>query len=453
MIDLRTRLLDRMGPNATVVLGGVLMVIVALAMVAVVVRPQLIGGEPMRTVKAEFADAQQLHEGDAVRIDGVDVGEVDTIRLNGDGRGATVSMKVPADAGPLYADAAAGVRWRLLLGANFYVALDRGTPGRGELGSSIIPQTRTSKQVELEDLTDLARGDAKAGLQQLPDELARALGDPDVPRDALAALADAGPDLVKGLPPLRGAGPDQDLRTVVKEAAALVRALDTPDDRLRTVVGGLGATLETTAARASDLRATLSTAPGILRRTDATLVRLDRTLSLADPVVQGLQGPAPDVAPTLRKLHPTVTGAGTLARRAVPLLRSLRPAVASLARAAREGVPLLDELAPSLTRLDDVILPYLGEKDPVTKLSASQMIGPTLGGLGAGAAGQQDQNGHFIRFPASGGSSPLYLPCQTFVGNPDKAGELVACQSLQEALTTFLSYQPIAPPPSRKGTR
>jgi phospholipid/cholesterol/gamma-HCH transport system substrate-binding protein len=443
--------LDRLGSDRPVVIGGMALVLVALALVAVVVRPTLIGGEDMRTVKADFADVQQLHEGDTVRIDGVEAGEVEAIRLDRDGRGATVSMKVKRSAGPVYRDAAAGVRWKLLLGANFYVDLERGSPQAGDLGESIIPRARTSKQVELEDITDATRGDAQQGLRELPDELARALRDPAAPGDALAALADAGPALSHGLPPLRGAGQRRDLRSVVKEAAALVRTLDTRGDELRTLVGGLGATMETTAARQADLRRTLADAPAITRRADTTLVQLDRTLALADPVIRGLRGPAPQVAPTLRALRPTLQGANRLARRAVPLLRSLRPAISSLGAAAADGVPLLDELDPSLVRLDETILPYLGEKDPVTKLSASQLIGPTVGGLGAGAAGQQDQNGHFIRFPATAGSSPAYLPCQTYVGNPDKAEELVTCQTLQEALQTLLTYEPI--PSGKRGDR
>jgi hypothetical protein len=52
-----------------------------------------------------------------------------------------------------------------------------------------------------------------------------------------------------------------------------------------------------------------------------------------------------------------------------------------------------------------------------------------------------DQNGHFIRFPATAGSSPFYLPCQTYLGNPS-AKQLVACQSLQQMLQAFLNYNP-----------
>jgi hypothetical protein len=74
------------------------------------------------------------------------------------------------------------------------------------------------------------------------------------------------------------------------------------------------------------------------------------------------------------------------------------------------------------------------------------MIGGTFTGLGSGAPAQESAAGHFIRFPATSGSSPVYLPCQIYYGNPD-AQKLIECQTLQQALQTYLSYSPFGPPP------
>jgi hypothetical protein len=190
----------------------------------------------------------------------------------------------------------------------------------------------------------------------------------------------------------------------------------------------------------------------VLARTDRTVAALDHTLRLADPLIADLRGPAPQVATTLRALRPTVVRADALLRRAVPLLHALRPAVTALVDASRISLPLVREIAPSLGRLDKTILPYMAEVDPETQRSTTEMIGPTFTGLGSGAGGQQDVNGHFIRFPASSGSSPAYLPCQEYFGNPS-APKMVACKSLQDALNSYLTYNPFggtpgsAPPP------
>jgi hypothetical protein len=184
----------------------------------------------------------------------------------------------------------------------------------------------------------------------------------------------------------------------------------------------------------------------VLARADRTVAALDHTLRLADPLVADLRRPAPQVAPTLRALRPTVVRADALLRRAEPLLHALRPATTALVTASRVSLPLVRELAPSLERLDRTILPYMAEVDPETQHSTSEMIGPTFTGLGSGAAGQQDVNGHFIRFPATSGSSPAYLPCQEYFGNPS-APKTVACKSLQDALNSYLSYNPFGGAP------
>ncbi|MCW3014765.1 MAG: hypothetical protein JWO02_1857 [Solirubrobacterales bacterium] len=441
---MKARLIGDVRLGALVVLAAIVLMLLSFTGL---LRGVLFGGDgETQTVRATFANAQQLHPGDLVRVGGVDAGKVDRIDLAAGGRSATVTMKVKTSVGSIYKDARADARWRLLLGANFYVGMDPGTPRAGELGDRPIPVSRTGGQQELEDITSIDQGPAKQGLRALPHELAKTLRDPEPPAAALRTLADVSPALAKGLGAVRGTDPGDDLPNVLRNAATAVRALDTPTDELRTVVQGAAATLQTTAARQVELRSTIAQAPGVQREANVTLGKLDRTLGLADIVVAKLQRPAPEVGPTLAALQPTVVDADRVARSAVPLLHSLRPAVTSLASAARIGKPLLDELVPSLDRLDDVILPYLAKKDPGTGHSVSEMIGPTLGGLGAGAAGQQDQNGHFIRFPATVGNNPLYLPCSIYLSNPDKA-QLLECQTLQEATKTLLTYNPLGPAP------
>ena len=47
---------------------------------------------------------------------------------------------------------------------------------------------------------------------------------------------------------------------------------------------------------------------------------------------------------------------------------------------------------------------------------------------------------------SSVGSSPFYLPCQIYAGNPDKA-KAIECRAMQDILETYLSYDPLSPAP------
>jgi hypothetical protein len=168
-----------------------------------------------------------------------------------------------------------------------------------------------------------------------------------------------------------------------------------------------------------------------MQRTNATLTGLDGTLQIANPLLASLRAPANDVAPTVARLRRTVIPADRLVGAAVPLLRDLRPAVRSLATASKGGLPLLDGLEPSIKRLDEEVLPYMAKDDPGTKHSMAEMIGPAAAALSAIGA-YVDNAGRMVRFPATSGNNFLYLPCQSFLNNPDKP-QVVACEAIKDA--------------------
>lgn len=439
-----------LGGRTTLV--GLVTIVVLLAVILgnfTGIARNLLNGAGKREVQAVFASSQQLRKGNPVRIDGVEVGKVTDIQSRDGGRRTQVTMRIEKSAGDLYADAAATLRIRTVLGAAFIVDLDRGHASDGAL-SGPIPLAHTSNQVELDDVTGIFRNGARKGLQTLPRELSAALSDHAVPAQLLGQVADASPDLKKALGAARGQEQDLDLQGLVSGAAKTVDILGASPGQLRDVVSGAAATLETTGAHAAAIGSTLDRSPGVMRRTNLTLTQLDQTLELADPLVGSLRRSAGQVGPTLRVLNPTVRSADTLLNNAVPLLRDLRPSARSLSRTATKGLPLLREIQPSVDRLDHTILPYLAAKDPGTGKSTTVMIGGTFAGLGAGSAGQMDANGHFLRFALSAGSAPLYLPCQTYINNPDKAKQ-VECESLQATLARVFSYNPLAPAPGTDG--
>jgi ABC-type transporter Mla subunit MlaD len=388
-----------------------------------------------RTVKAVFVDARQLKPGDPVRITGVNVGTVQSLSLL-HGRAATVTMKLGGSTGPLYADAGAQIRFRTLLGGNFYVDLDRGNASAGALRSETIPQSRTGSQVELDDITSVVQGAAKEGLQKLPAQLGIALGDPNYPARSLQTLAAQSPALAGGLNALRGEQPDTDLTNLINSANTTVQALDQPYGQLQQLVSGTASFLQATSARSGDLQRTIQTAPALLARADTTMSSLETTLHLVNPLLVKLEPTAPAVAPTVKDLRGTVQPANTLLNHATPLLHHLRPAVRSLASASRTALPLLDQLTPSLDELADKILPYMSEIQPDSKHSMAEMIGPGMAGLGAMGA-YEDNNGHFARFPATAGSESFYLPCQADF-NPTQTQQLLACETISQALGQFL---------------
>ncbi|MFJ8587433.1 MCE family protein [Streptomyces sp. NPDC093595] len=106
------------------------------------------------TYRARFSDATGLVEGDSVRIAGVKVGQVSSVRLV-DRRVAEVGFSVQKGR-PLPASATASIKYLNMVGQR-YVDLDRGPGpvGRTLPAGSVIPLERTTPAL---DLTQLFNG-------------------------------------------------------------------------------------------------------------------------------------------------------------------------------------------------------------------------------------------------------------------------------------------------------
>jgi phospholipid/cholesterol/gamma-HCH transport system substrate-binding protein len=406
-------------------------------------------------VVADFDSAGQLYHGDDVRIGGDISGSVDTVQASPDSAGVRVTMKVESDSGPVYADAKARIRIKTLLAGSQYVQIERGTKGAGELGSKVIARNDTTVQVEIDDVLDIFGPAALQGFKTLPGEFAAALKDPQPLADDLATANRIAPAATETLDAIRGQIKGDDLPKLVQATARTVKALDSQNDDVRALVSGAAATLQVTGRRQAEIRETIDAAPSVTYDMTTTLRRLDTTLGIADGLIERLQPAAPRLAPALATLRPALGSTRELLDTARPLLRQALPLLTNLGDISESGIALINQVKPALSDLDNTILPYLNRKDPETGMATTVMVGGTAAGFG-GSSAQQDENGHFIRFPASVGlSSPsVYIPCQSSLiqGSVDS---VLACDNFNTAVTEYLNYLPelggsMVPPASRK---
>jgi phospholipid/cholesterol/gamma-HCH transport system substrate-binding protein len=396
-----------------------------------------------KTVTAVFNDTSQLVKGDPVRVRGVNEGRVRHIRLNRDGRTATVTMEVYGEALPLHRDASATVKQRTALGGNYFVDLVPGHAAAGPLPSQHIPVARTTNPVEVDTVLRNLRDGERRGLKTLFREVPNALSDrPALPR-ALSSVADSASLLRAGVAAARGEH-DGDLRVLVENTARLTDSLAQNSQALTAMVQHGALVTESIADRGADVQALLDRSASVAPRVEETMRRLDGTLRLTDPLLARLRVPAGEVAPTLRTLRPTLIGAEHLLADARPLFARLRPAATSLAAAARDGSPLLSDLAPSLERLADKIIPDLSKPDPVTRRSTFAMMGPTAAGFSSAAAAY-DNLSHFVGLASGGGEGAVDTsPCRTYFTDPDAAGahDVAECDDIAKFLDDLLHYKP-----------
>lgn len=123
-------------------LGVISLVVIATMLVLIVVYSSL--GVGKNRYQAEFAQAAQIHSGDAVTIAGITVGQVDHVKLDGDH--VVVAFDVDHDV-PLGADTRAAIKLTTILGSR-YVELS--PAGGGNLAHHMIRLANTDVPYDLQ---------------------------------------------------------------------------------------------------------------------------------------------------------------------------------------------------------------------------------------------------------------------------------------------------------------
>jgi virulence factor Mce-like protein len=412
-------------------IGSVVIALIALALVSAGLRHVPLVPKSGNVVRAEFTAADQVSNRTVVRVRGVEVGRVEGVAPGSDPyRTTLVNMRIDNGNIHLRADASAAVRWRTLLGGLMYIDLNPGSPSAPPLGDNPIPASRTSSQVEFDQLLEAYAGPTAQQQRNLFKGLRNTFADPQGIGHTIHTLAPTLTTIDQGLQPLLGAQ-SGDLRNLIAATARTVSGLDNTSG-LDGLVSGADTTLAVTDAQRNNLGQFLELSPPSLNSTFTTMRRLRTTLDHLDPLVTNLQPGARDIAPAARAAEPALGQTDAVLRAATPLLMAAGPTFDALKGASDTGVPLMYAFDPTLTRLLDQILPYLRRQDPGTKLLNYEMYGPFWSDLSSAAA-EYDSVGYRIRFTV-----PPNL--NSFISQPFATSAKYACD--QSALPNAASRCP-----------
>lgn len=340
-------------------IGIALLALVALVAAGTValVRTQ----EAKPSVTAIFADASPLVKGNLVKTDGVTVGEISSIELNG-GR-AVVRMDLDKSVLPLHDDASVQVRAVSLLGER-YIELHPGSAARPAMSlPATIPEDRASRSTGLDDVLNMLNDPTSTALAALVTTLGEGTSGQGRNIDAaLKALAPAMTDtsqLGKVL-----SEQNQVLDSLVDNVTPVAEAVaGSHGKQLDDLVGSADRSLHAVSAQSGQLDTALQELPGTLQKARQTLAEVagvsDRTAStLSDvrpltdnlpAVTNELSAFADSAKPALASLPPVLDRAQKLLDQAAPLVRDLRPGASALNSVSSSGDHLVADLAPRLT--------------------------------------------------------------------------------------------------------
>jgi len=428
--------------------GAIFIVITAIFLYVIYTKPPLPFGGSGTTVTADFSYAADVVPGRTpVRVDGVDVGTVSGVSLLGSGHGVRVTMTLNDNPGfTVKQDATASLRWRTLLGLNYYVDLKPGSRSAAPLGSSAIPESRTSSQVELDQVLEPLNASGRQAFRTMIDQFGTGFGDATAVRNTLQATAPAMQTLAQGLPGLRGTNPGVDLPRAITETNKWIGILARDDSRVGGLVDSGQTALAVTAANRLDLGAVFDQAPGALTQTQATMTRLRTTLAILDPIARQLEPGATQVASAAEQARVALSSATPLLAELKPTLAAIRPSVSSLSTAAGAGVPVVQSLGHTLSRMQTTFIPFLNSVDPDTKLKNYEAIGPALGSVSS-VLGYGDKYGSLAGFEAGVGENVIggVSPCSTFINNPDVT-QKIDCAAITQLLQHIFAGTPVTQP-------
>ena len=400
---------------SNVKLGLILVVVIAIATFLGFTKNIPFVNEPY-TIKAAFRDTSGLKSGSPVRIAGVEVGEVREVRHTSPGASsATVTMSILDGGRPVHEDATARIRPRIFLEGNFYVDIAPGTPSGDEMDEGdIIPDTRTSNPVQVDEVLKALKSDTRTDLQNIFQSLGETqeAGGGEAFNRSLEYQPDA--YYFSAIVSEALLGERDALVRWMRDGATVAEAIDANPERLKSLVTDFNRTVAALADREGALReavgelpVTLRTALPAYRDLNAAFPNVRRFAAAARPGVRST-GPAVDaLLPLLRQLRGLV-GRDELRG----LSRDLRAATPSLARLARESVPLLEQLRLTASCTNEVLVPWGDLEVPDETHPPSgpvhQEFGKSMPGL-AGESRSFDANGQWFKVLGSGGAETFDL--------------------------------------------
>ena len=337
--------------------GIIAALVIAVAIYLAFGGPTPFAGSPF-VLRAVFTSETQLHIPSPVRIAGVDVGQVTSVRrLAGSSQAAVVTMEIDPQGLPIHAGATADIQSRIFLEGNFYVDLHPGSPNAPTLGTgATLPAANTAGPVQLDRVLAALNSGTRANLETLVQGFGNALNAPptaaqDASQDPSVRGLTAGQALNRSLDYSAGAfkasaivnqallgTQPHDLSGAVQGNEQVFRALASRQGQLASLVTTFDATTRALAARQQDLSATIAALPPLLRTANRALTSLDASFGPTRTFAKAILPGITQLDPTIGQALPWLAQATALVAPERARRPGERPHARSPADRERPGV-------------------------------------------------------------------------------------------------------------------
>ena len=340
-----------------------------------------------------FPRTLALAEESDVRISGVNVGHVVSVKLGGDGR-THANIEIASQYAPLRADMHAILRQKSLLGETYVQLIPEGRGGPALRDGAQLPNAQVEPSVTLDDILSAFDAKTRADFQLWQKAVSEGINGRGEGINAsfaqLEPFAESGNKVLTVL-----ASQEQAVRALVHNTGVVFNALASRDHQLEGSIVNGERTFQAAAEASQAFAAAFRALPGFERNSRTALKELDRFAADASPYLD-------EFRPTERKLSALLTAAKPFVPEFNGFLTSLGP----LTTAARTGLPelrkilnlttpVLENLRPVLHNLDP-FLQYTGEYVPEVQAFFANLAAASQGQEGNANYGGEGPKQHVL---------------------------------------------------------
>jgi phospholipid/cholesterol/gamma-HCH transport system substrate-binding protein len=319
-------------PKRTAVLAAIAFALSCIGL-SIFVWTQFAGTIPFApkgyTIRAVFPETGQLVPGADVRISGVNVGKVTSVRPQG--LNSLVTMDLRRQFAPIPADTRGILRLKTLLG-EAYIQLSTGNRSGPTLpDGGTIPPNQIERTQDLDQVLNSFDPSTQRALQQFLN-------------GTFTALSGRGQDLNNTV---------GNLDPAVSQLTAVVGVLNQQQGNLQRLINNLGVVLTTLGNRSADVQSLVTAGNQVFSSTAARDAQLEATVNGLPPFMAQLRTTLGTLNTTLGIARPTLS----VIRRAAPLVR---PALSEVIALSGPALNLLHQ-TPSLLKLAIQALPAIAQ--------------------------------------------------------------------------------------------
>jgi phospholipid/cholesterol/gamma-HCH transport system substrate-binding protein len=345
------------------------------------------------TVSALVPNAGSMGPGATIRIAGLSVGKVESVKRNGPS--AVLELRFDKGPQPLPSDTRVAVRLRSLIGEN-YVEVTPGVAKTTIADGASIPIRQTEDFVDVDEILTSLDGETRDHARQLIQGLGKGV---DGRGEKLNALVGGVAGVITDIAPTTAVinRDREQLAHLVDDLGSVMRAVGDRGEATRKFAAGGRRTFEAVASRDAALRRLLRELPSTLQQARSTAGKVERVSDGGTAVVANLAKAVTELQPTIAALRPAAQDGRELLRELGDAAPKLRGTLANLERLS----------GPALTALPQVEA-LLCEANPAVKYLApyARELQTLIGNMGS-ATNYYDATGHAGRLYAMVGETSL----------------------------------------------